>query len=84
MEISRNVVIDLTVNDILNHMAMLQQQRGLASTDMELVATKVLAEARAVKNYDYARQIVDLSQKIQQLEKEGNNDKPNNQFESNS
>ena len=69
MEVSRAVVIDLSANTVVSFLSKLQKERNLSSDEMEMVVTKALNEVKSVKELDYANQILELTYKIQQLEK---------------
>lgn len=70
MEVARTVVIDLSANTLVNFLSKLQKERNLSSDEMELVMMRAMNEVKSVKELSYANKILDLTYRIQQLEKQ--------------
>lgn len=79
MNITRQVMLDIAYAELAGAIKKIEQDKGLTAIDMENVLYKLLNDIKTDKETQYSADIVNLIYRAQQLEKEVNNDKPNDQ-----
>lgn len=74
MEIVKSALIDLVYNNVGNHIDRLKKEYKLSNDDMETVLLKVMQDVKSARLIESADNVLKLTQKINELEKEETND----------
>lgn len=74
MEIAKSALIDLVYNNVGNHIDRLKREYKLSNDDMETVLLKVMQDVKSARLIEAADNVLKLTQKINELEKEETND----------
>lgn len=79
MDIARQILVDIACAELTDTAKRIQQEKSLTVFDMENILYKLLDIVKSEKEVQYSTDIVNLAYRVQQLEKEVKNDKPNDQ-----
>ena len=80
VNLSRVTIIDLTYNSLLNDVKKYQEDTGLDISDMENILYRLLTVIKSDKEAYYTKTILDLTQKVQAMqEQEEEDDNSNDQ-----
>lgn len=72
-KIPQFALIDYTYAGMSEIMQQLMTDRQLSATDMEIVLDRLINDIRKKKEIEYSTAIIELTAKVQQYEKEVNN-----------
>lgn len=80
VNLSRVTIMDLTYNSLLNDVKKYQEDTGLDISDMENILYRLLTVIKSDKEAYYTKTILDLTQKVQAMqEQEEEDDNSNDQ-----
>lgn len=79
MDITRQIMLDIAYSELLGVIKKITQEKNLTVFDMENILYRLLNDIKSDKETQYSTDIVNLIYRVQQLEKEVKNDKPNDQ-----